>query len=310
MSDPRTVRIATRESQLALAQARVVAEALRGARPGLEVELVPMTTRGDQVLDRPLAQVGGKGLFVKELEAAMLAGRADLAVHSLKDVPMVLPPQFALMTFGEREVAHDAFVSNRYGSLAALPAGARVGTSSLRRVVQLLAVRPDLRIEPLRGNLDTRLRKLDDGDYDAIVLAAAGLKRLGLRSRIRAVFDPATMTPAAGQGALGIECRADREDMIAAVAALNDDETARCVRAERAMSRALAGSCNVPLGAHARIENGRIHMAGFVASPDGTHFLAARADGGVDDPERLGEALARELYRRGAAAILASLAVT
>ena len=242
--------IATRESRLALWQAEHVRDLL-SARFGHEVELLGMTTRGDQILDRALSKVGGKGLFVKELETALEEGRAHLAVHSLKDVPMDLPPGFALAAVLEREDPRDAFVSNHHADLAALPPGACVGTSSLRRVVQLLAERPDLRIEPLRGNLDTRLRKLDEGHYDAIVLAAAGLKRLGLASRIRAVFDVARMIPAAGQGALGIEVREDAAALRQTLAQLIDAPTWLAAHAERAVSRSLGGSCSMPLAAHA-----------------------------------------------------------
>jgi hydroxymethylbilane synthase len=242
--------IATRESRLALWQAEHVQAMLR-ERFGLPVELLGMTTRGDQILDRALSKVGGKGLFVKELETALEEGRAHLAVHSLKDVPMDLPPGFVLAAVLEREDPRDAFVSNHYANLEALPQGACVGTSSLRRVVQLLACRPDLRIEPLRGNLDTRLRKLDEGGYDAIVLAAAGLKRLGLGARIRAVFDTATMIPAAGQGALGIEVCEDATALRATLAQTIDRPTWLATHAERAVSRALGGSCSMPLAAHA-----------------------------------------------------------
>lgn len=241
--------IATRESRLALWQAEHV-KALLEAR-GHGVSLLGMTTRGDQILDRTLSKVGGKGLFVKELEVALEEGRADLAVHSLKDVPMDLPEGFALACVMEREDPRDAFVSNRYASLAELPQGALVGTSSLRRVVLLRALRPDLKIEPLRGNLDTRLRKLDEGQYDAIVLAAAGLKRLGLGERIKAVFDTDMMLPAAGQGALGIEVRAQRRDLFEALAPLAHQATWLAAAAEREVSRAMGGSCSMPLAAHA-----------------------------------------------------------
>ncbi|EHR70243.1 porphobilinogen deaminase [Burkholderiales bacterium JOSHI_001] len=244
-----TVTIATRESRLALWQAEHVRDLLQ-QRFGLHVQLLGMTTKGDQILDRALSKVGGKGLFVKELETALEEGRADLAVHSLKDVPMDLPPGFALAAVMEREDPRDAFVSNRYEQLAALPQGAVVGTSSLRRVVQLLAVRPDLRIEPLRGNLDTRLRKLDEGGYDAIVLAAAGLKRLGLGARIRATFEVDQMIPAAGQGALGIEIRANDPELAQTLAPLVHTPTWLTAHAERAVSRALGGSCSMPLAAH------------------------------------------------------------
>lgn len=243
--------IATRESRLAMWQAEHVQALLR--EMGHPVDLLGMTTLGDQILDRALSKVGGKGLFVKELETAIDDGRADLAVHSLKDVPMQLPEGFALACVMEREDPRDAFVSNRYASLEALPQGAVVGTSSLRRMALLRALRPDLKIEPLRGNLDTRLRKLDDGLYDAIVLAAAGLKRLGLVQRIKAIFEPEVMLPAAGQGALGIEVRADRADVIAALAPLVHQQTWLAVAAERAVSRAMGGSCSMPLAAYATL---------------------------------------------------------
>lgn len=242
------VVIATRESRLALWQAEHV-KALLEDRLGWQVELLGMTTQGDQILDRSLSKVGGKGLFVKELETALADGRADIAVHSLKDVPMDLPEGFALACVMQREDPRDAFVSPHYASLDALPQGAVVGTSSLRRLVLLKALRPDLRIAPLRGNLDTRLRKLDEGQYDAIVLAAAGLKRLGLESRIRATFEPATMLPAAGQGALGIETRADRQDLIDGLAVLAHQPTWLAVTAERTVARAMGGSCSMPLAA-------------------------------------------------------------
>jgi len=245
-----SVTIATRESRLALWQAEHVRDLLR-QRFGLKVELLGMTTRGDQILDRALSKVGGKGLFVKELEAALADGRADLAVHSLKDVPMDLPPGFVLAAVLEREDPRDALVSNRYASLAELPQGACVGTSSLRRVTQLLSLRSDLRIEPLRGNLDTRLRKLDDGQYDAIVLAAAGLKRLGIEARIRCVLDGDAMTPAAGQGALAIEVRTDALELRDRLATLTHRPTWLATHAERAVSRTLGGSCSMPLAAHA-----------------------------------------------------------
>lgn len=246
--DVKKVVIATRESRLAMWQAEHV-KALLQSRLGWQVELLGMTTQGDQILDRSLSKVGGKGLFVKELEVALSEGRADLAVHSLKDVPMDLPEGFALACVLEREDPRDAFVSNQFASLAELPQGAIVGTSSLRRLVLLKALRPDLVIHPLRGNLDTRLRKLDEGQYHAIVLAAAGLKRLGLESRIRCTFEPAEMLPAAGQGALGIEVRADRADLMAALATLAHQPTWLAVTAERTVSRAMGGSCSMPLAA-------------------------------------------------------------
>jgi len=256
---PAAVVIATRESRLALWQAEHVRELLR-SRFGLDVELLGMTTRGDQILDRALSKVGGKGLFVKELENALEDGRAQLAVHSLKDMPMDLPPGFALGAVLEREDPRDAFVSTRFATWRDLPRGARVGTSSLRRAAQLLGLRPDLQIEPLRGNLDTRLRRLDEGHYDAIVLAAAGLKRLGSSARIAALFDTAQMTPAAGQGALGIELRADAPDLGRKLSELVHRPTWLAVHAERAVSRALGGSCSMPLAAHALWEGETLRL--------------------------------------------------
>lgn len=265
--------IATRESRLALWQAEHV-QALLRAR-GHTVSLLGMTTQGDQILDRSLSKVGGKGLFVKELEVALEEGRAHIAVHSLKDVPMELPEGFALACVMEREDPRDAFVSPRYASLEALPQGAVVGTSSLRRQVLLQALRPDLRIEPLRGNLDTRLRKLDEGQYDAIVLAAAGLKRLGLQERIRTEFATTAMLPAAGQGALGIEIRSDRQDLIKALAPLAHQETWLTVTAERAVSRAMGGSCSMPLAAHGRLVQGQLHLEAAWGEPEGNAPLVS-----------------------------------
>jgi hydroxymethylbilane synthase len=303
--------IATRESRLALWQAEHV-QALLKQRLGLEVGLLGMTTRGDQILDRTLSKVGGKGLFVKELETALEEGRAHLAVHSLKDVPMDLPDGFELAAVLEREDPRDALVSNRYASLDELPQGACVGTSSLRRVVLLRALRPDLRIEPLRGNLDTRLRKLDDGDYDAIVLAAAGLKRLGLASRIRAVFDPSQMIPAAGQGALGIEVLADATPLRAQLADLIHRPTWLAVHAERAVSRALGGSCSMPLAAHAVWQGDQLHLSTALGDGQDTVRPLLRAD--VNAPiadeaaaRTLGELAATRLREQGAAGYLAAL---
>ena len=301
-SSPPNIVIATRESRLALWQAEHV-QALLQAR-GHAVQLLGMTTQGDQILDRSLSKVGGKGLFVKELETALQEGRADIAVHSLKDVPMDLPPGFALACVMEREDPRDAFVPPAYASIDALPQGAVVGTSSLRRQVLLQALRPDLRIEPLRGNLDTRLRKLDDGQYDAIVLAAAGLKRLGLGSRIRATFEPAAMLPAAGQGALGIEVRADRQDLIDALAPLADQTTWLTVAAERAVSRAMGGSCSMPLAAHGTLAGGTLQLDAAWGDPDGrAPLVRARASAAVAtlaQAEALGLAIAQQLQDGGA----------
>jgi hydroxymethylbilane synthase len=294
--------IATRESRLALWQAEYVQGLLRERGHG--VALLGMTTRGDQILDRSLSKVGGKGLFVKELEVALEEGRADLAVHSLKDVPMELPEGFMLACVLEREDPRDAFVSPRYASLGELPQGAVVGTSSLRRVVLLRALRPDLRIEPLRGNLDTRLRKLDDGQYDAIVLASAGLKRLGLGERIRQVFEPADMLPAAGQGALGIEVRTQRADVAEALAPLAHQTTWLAVAAERAVSRAMGGSCSMPLAAHAHFEGEYLQLAAAWGDPDrpGALVRARTADVIADlaEAEALGTEVAARLRAAGA----------
>ena len=306
----RTIVIATRESRLALWQA----EHVRGLllRSGeVEVELLPMTTRGDQILDRTLSKVGGKGLFVKELETALADRRADIAVHSLKDVPMDLPPGFALAAVLEREDARDAWVSSRYASLAELPAGAVVGTSSLRRVVQLAALRPDLRLEPLRGNLDTRLRKLDDGQYDAIVLAAAGLIRLGAGDRIRARFEPDAMLPCAGQGALAIETRSDDAASLDRLAPMTHAPTKLAVAAERAVSRALGGSCSMPLAAHAAWQGDSLVLAAAVGHPaDRSAPLLRTRIAGVARDERAAETLgaeaARALLAAGAAPYLAA----
>ena len=304
---PERIVIATRESRLALWQAEHVRDRLRALYPRCSVELLGMTTRGDQILDRPLAKVGGKGLFVKELETALQDRRADIAVHSMKDVPMTMEPEFALVAILARESSLDALVSNKYATLDDIPPGGVVGTSSLRRESQLRARYPHLSVTSLRGNLDTRLRKLDEGQYDAIILAAAGLTRLGLASRIRAVLPAELSLPAAGQGALGIEALANRPEVAAWVAPLADADTAACVRAERAVSRALAGSCEVPLGAFAQTDGDRLHLRGFVASPDGGRMASAEMRGDPADPEALGLALANELRARGAEEILAAL---
>ncbi len=307
VNPPERLVIATRESRLALWQAEHVKARLEALYPGCQVDLLGMTTRGDQILDRPLAKVGGKGLFVKELETALLDRRADIAVHSMKDVPMDMTDPFALVTISAREVPLDAFVSNKYDSLDDMPPGAVVGTSSLRRESQLHANYPMLAVTSLRGNLDTRLRKLDEGQYDAIILAAAGLTRLGLAERIRGVLPSEVSLPAAGQGALGIEALSDRPEVAAWMAPLNDRVTSACVRAERAVAKALAGSCEVPLGAFAVEEDGGLWLRGFVARPDGSQIVRAERRGSLDEAEALGQALADELRAGGAAEILAEL---
>ncbi len=295
--------IATRESRLALWQANHVKALLE--QQGHQVTLLGMTTQGDQILDRSLSKVGGKGLFVKELETALEDGKADLAVHSLKDVPMELPPGFELACVMEREDPRDAWVSPRYATLHDLPQGATVGTSSLRRMALVRALRPDLKIEPLRGNLDTRLRKLDDGLYDGIVLAAAGLKRLGLAERIRSVFETTEMLPAAGQGALGIEIRAGRDDVAQALSHLMDKATWLTVSAERAVSRVMGGSCSMPLAAHAVFSGDVLHIRAAWGDPEGaTALVHAQDQSQVTDTAsavRLGEAVARQLQAAVAA---------
>ncbi len=292
---------------MALWQARHVQAELQRLYPGLAISILGMTTAGDRNLGSSLAKIGGKGLFVKELEDALADGRADIAVHSMKDVPMHLPDGFALAATLERADPRDAFVATAFGGLEALPPGARVGTSSLRRECQLRANFPQLVIEPLRGNVQTRLRKLDEGQYSAIILAAAGLKRLGLAERITALLTPEQSLPAVGQGALGIECREDREDLFSLLAPLVHQPTQQCVIAERALSRALAGSCNVPLGGFAEFAGGQIRLRGLVGAPDGSRVVRGEITGAAADAEALGLALAGELKSRGAADILAAL---
>lgn len=304
---PTRLVIATRESALALWQAHHVRDRLQVLYPDLRIEILGMTTQGDQNLTSSLAKIGGKGLFVKELEQALADGRADIAVHSMKDVPVQLPEGFMLAATSAREDPRDAFVSNQYGSLRELPAGSVVGTSSLRRESQLRARFPQLRVEPLRGNVQTRLRRLDEGRFAAVLLAVAGLKRLELGHRITDALSVEDSIPAVGQGALGIECRSGRDDLVALLRPLHDEPTALCVRAERAVSLALGGSCTVPLGAHARIEGDWMHMTGMVASPDGLRSARASTQGAPGDAERIGHALAQALMADGAQAILSSL---
>ena len=308
MSRPSKIVIASRESRLAMWQAVHVRERLSSLNPGSEVVILGMTTKGDQILDRPLAEIGGKGLFIKELEVAMQEGKAHLAVHSMKDVPMVMPEGFVLAAISARENPRDAFVSNKFNGLDDLPAGAVVGTSSLRREAVLRAKYPQLVIKSLRGNLDTRLKKLDAGEYDAIILAAAGLIRLGLKDRIKSVLTPEQSLPAPGQGALCIELVDGDAVMAEVVAPLKDAETAHCVKAERAFSRALGGSCQVPLGGYAVIDNGQLWLRGFVASVDGKEMVSAELRGNPADDEALGRQLAETLRAQGADAILAKLA--
>lgn len=297
--------IATRRSPLALWQAQHVKARLQALHAGMAVELLPMTTTGDELLDRRLAQAGGKGLFVKELEVAMADGRADLAVHSMKDMPAELPEGFVLAAITAREDPRDAFVSTRYASLGAMPPGGVVGTSSLRRSAQIAARYPQLESRILRGNVQTRLDKLDRGEYDGAVLAVSGLVRLGLESRIRVPLEPELSLPAAGQGALGIECLAGRADLHALLGALGDPATERCVRAERAVSRALGGNCSVPLGAFAEAAGEGLRLRALVAAPDGKRLLRAEELG--HDPEALGRAVADALLAQGAREILQQL---
>ena len=308
MNHPSQIVIATRESALAMWQARHIEARLRALYPTMQTHLLGMTTEGDRVLGTPLAKIGGKGLFVKELELALESGQADIAVHSMKDVPMNLAAGFSIAAITEREDPRDAFVSNGYRDLESLPPGSVIGTSSLRRASQLRARFPHLRVEPLRGNVQTRLRKLDEGQCAAVILAAAGLKRLGLSARITAILEPADSLPAVGQGALGIECRSERSDVIAAMALLNDADTRWCVEAERALSRALAGSCQVPLGGFAEISAGRARLRGFVASPDGSRMVYDEITAlHPSVPQELGNAVALRLIAKGAREILAGL---
>jgi hydroxymethylbilane synthase len=304
---PKLIRIASRESALAMVQSEWVAAQLREMYVGCKVEIIGMTTKGDQILDKPLAMIGGKGLFIKELEVALEEGRADIAVHSMKDVPMTLPDGFAATIVGARENVHDAFVSNRYASLEELPKGAIVGTSSLRRESQLRHHFPEMRIEPLRGNVNTRLKKLDNGEFDAIILAAAGLKRLGFESRIKTELDELRFLPAIAQGALGIEYRADRTDVAAWLAPFASTATTAIVAAERALGRALTGSCDVPLGGHAKIVNGQLRLEGFVALPDGSRVIRDAVTGSINDPETVGATLGKLLIDQGANEILVTL---
>ena len=303
------IRIATRQSPLALWQAEHVKSLLQRSHPGLAVELLPMTTAGDQLLDRSLATAGGKGLFVKELEQAMLEGRAHLAVHSMKDVPNLLPPGLCLTAFLPAEDPRDAFVSQRWDSLAALPVGSLVGTASLRRQAQLKALRPDLQVQTLRGNVGTRLRKLDEGGFDAILLAGAGLRRLGLAHRIRESFAVDLFVPAIAQGIIGIECRSDDVHTRELLEPLHDPASATRLAAERALNARLGGACTVPVAGHAILAGARLHLDGLVAAADGSRLIRARIDGEAAEAAALGDTLAGRLLADGGREILAALGV-
>ena len=303
----KTLKIATRQSPLALWQANFVKEQLEKFHPTLSVELVPMVTKGDVILDSPLAKIGGKGLFVKELENALLEKRADIAVHSMKDVPMEFPEGLGLSVICQREDPRDAFVSNTYRSLDELPQGAIVGTSSLRRQCQLKQLRPDLDIRSLRGNVGTRLSKLDNGEYDAIILASAGLIRLGLAERIASFIEVEQSLPAAGQGAVGIECRVDDEEVKALLAPLADATTTTCVLAERAMNTRLQGGCQVPIGGYAIEQNGEVFLRALVGETDGSAIIRAEGKSAVENAEALGVTIAEQLLAQGADKILAKI---
>jgi len=309
-SIPTKIVIATRKSALALWQANFIRHWLVELYPQSEISILGMTTLGDQILDTSLSKIGGKGLFTKELEQSMADGRADIAVHSMKDVPMNIPTGYVLAAITEREDPRDAFVSNQYASLDVLPTGSVVGTSSLRRKSQLGARFPHLQVQPLRGNVQTRLHKLDEGQYAAIILAAAGLKRLGLANRITTLLSPELSLPAVGQGALGIECLSDKSDLVKLMQPLHHIETAQCVEAERAMSRELGGSCQVPLGGFAEITGKKLHLRGFVASPDGSRMVSDQLSGKPETGAIMGVHLARNLKAQGANEILAALEFT
>ena len=299
-----TIRIATRKSPLALWQAEYIRDRLLELNEGLQVELVKMVTQGDKILDTPLAKVGGKGLFVKELEVGMLNGDADIAVHSMKDVPVEFPDGLHLAIICEREDPRDAFVSNNFDTLDDLPNGATVGTSSLRRQCQIRAHRPDIKIADLRGNVNTRLKKLDEGQYDAIILASAGLKRLGFDDRINAYIDTEVCLPAIGQGAVGVECREGDERIHALIDPLNDQQTSTCVLAERAMNERLEGGCQVPIAGYATLDGDTLNMRGLVGRPDGKEVVSGSISGPASDAEELGTKLADDLLSRGAKEIL------
>lgn len=300
----RHLLIATRESPLAIKQSELIKAALQAAHPHLSVDLLGMTTTGDRRLDITLDKIGGKGLFVKELEEALYAKRADIAVHSMKDLPMELPPELILPVITKREDPRDAFVSNEYQSLLQLPRGAAVGTSSLRRQTQIRALRPDIVLHDLRGNVNTRLAKLDNGNFAAIILAAAGLIRIGMQSRIRSYLSTEECVPAAGQGALGLECRADDQATLNVISELNDNNTADCVLAERALCRKLNGGCSVPIGAYAHLHHDKLTLHGMVANRDGSKILRVNSFGDRKQAEAIGEYVALELLHKGAEKIL------
>jgi hydroxymethylbilane synthase len=302
-----TITIATRKSPLAMWQAEHVAAELKKIHPDIQVELMGMTTQGDKILDTPLAKIGGKGLFIKELEQGLISGEADIAVHSMKDVPVELPAGLHLAVIMQREDPRDAFVARDYQNIDQLPQGACVGTSSLRRQCQLAEQRPDLVIKSLRGNVNTRLRKLDDGEYDAIILAAAGLKRLGFDDRITALIGPEQSLPAIGQGAVGIECRADDPRINELIAPLHHTETACCVSAERAMNQRLKGGCQVPIAGYAMLESGNLWLRGLVGEPDGSRIIRGEVEGAIDEVQAMGEGLAERLLEWGADKILEAL---
>lgn len=303
------IRIATRQSPLALWQAEYVAQRLQAIFPDVATELVKMVTQGDKILDAPLAKIGGKGLFVKELEQGMLAAEADIAVHSMKDVPVEFPEGLHLAAILSRDDPRDAFVSGHYSCFADLPANAKIGTSSLRRQCQIKQWLPDAEIIPLRGNVNTRLAKLDAGDYDAIVLAAAGLRRLGMSARIKEYLAPETSLPAIGQGAIGIECRVDDVHINTLLSALHDDGTGQCVMAERAMNARLQGGCQVPIAGFAQLQSGKLHLRGLVGNPDGSIVVRSEGTAFAAECEALGRQVAEDLLRQGADKILAALFV-
>ena len=302
-----SLRIATRQSALALWQAEHVRALIASNHPELDIELVKITTQGDKILDRPLAKIGGKGLFIKELQLALLEGRADIAVHSMKDVPIDDVDDLEIAVILKRADPRDVVVSNKYSSIKSLPLGARVGTSSLRRKSQLMVLRSDLEIVDLRGNVPTRIQRMEDGDYDAVLLAAAGMKRLGLEAKISASLSTEQMLPAVGQGAIGIECREGDETVQALIEPLTDRDTTICVTAERALSRELHGSCEIPIAAHATLQNGQLYLSALVASIDGKQIVSAqdtRSFQSIDDARTLGENLGSALLARGADEII------